>query len=179
MNTGQMMLTLGAMLLLSFLILRVNSTQLLSQETITDSKLGIVALTIANSYMDFAKRRVFDTVIADSIFNDPTVAMCTAPNALGPEIGENYPNFDDIDDFNLWDPALSRFITVPDTTTLSSATDPNLFTEFFVTSSVYYVPESDFETKANIRTLFKRIDVRVWTEQMKDTLVYSSIATIW
>lgn len=80
--------------------------------------------------MDFAKRRVFDTVIADSIFNDPTVAMCTAPNALGPEIGENYPNFDDIDDFNLWDPALSRFITVPDTTTLSSATDPNLFTEF-------------------------------------------------
>lgn len=48
-----------------------------------------------------------------------------------------------------------------------------------MTSSVYYVPESDFETKANIRTLFKRIDVRVWTEQMKDTLVYSSIATIW
>ena len=55
MNTGQMMMTLGAMMLLSFLVLRVNSSQVVAQGTITDSKLGIVALTVANTYVDCEK----------------------------------------------------------------------------------------------------------------------------
>jgi hypothetical protein len=179
MNTGQMMITIGAMMLLSFLILRVNSTQVVSQGTIVDSKLGIVALTVANTYVDFAKRQVFDFAVIDSTLSSVDLADLKSPGNLGPEGGEVYPFFDDLDDFNLWDPALGRNIVITDTTTLASSTNAGLFTPFFVTSKVYYVSESNLDLKVNTRTWYKRLDVFVWTVGNSDTIKYSSISTMW
>lgn len=166
-------------MLLSFLILRVNSTQVISQDAIVDSKLGIVALTIANTYVDFAKRQVYDSSILDTTISIVELADLKAPNNLGPEGGEVYPFFNDLDDFNLWDPALGRNIVVRDTTTLANSTDARLFTPFFITSKIYYVSESDLNAKVNIRTWYKRLDVFVWTGGSRDTIKYSSISTMW
>lgn len=41
------------------------------------------------------------------------------------------------------------------------------------------LPESDFETKANIDAVETLLPMSEYQQQMKDTLVYSSIATIW
>jgi hypothetical protein len=179
MNTGQMMLTIGAMMLLSFLILRVNSSQVLSNGTIIDSKLGIVGLTVANTYLDFAKRQVYDRAIRDSTISAPGLTDFTLPNILGPESGEVYPNFNDVDDFNLWDPSQNRYIIITDTTTLANATNTSMYTKFYITSSVFYVDQPNFDTKLNIRTWFKKISVKVWADGMVDTIKYSSIATTW
>jgi len=179
MNTGQMMITIGAMMLLSFLILRVNSSQVTSQGAIVDSKLGIVALTIANTYVDFAKRQVYDFAVLDSTLSSVELTDLKAPNNLGPEGGEVYPAFNDLDDFNLWDPALGRNIVITDTTTLANSTDTKLFTPFFITSQVYYVSEANLNAKVNFRTWYKRLDVFVWTNGSTDTIKYSSISTMW
>jgi hypothetical protein len=179
MNTGQMMMTLGAMMLLSFLVLRVNSSQVVTQGTITDSKLGIVALTVANTYVDFAKKQVYDYAVIDSTLSSVELADLKSPGSLGPESGEVYPNFDDLDDFNLWDPAQGRYIVITDTTTLASSTNTGLFTPFFITSKVYYVNESNVDVKVSSRTWYKRLDVFVWTIGMEDTIKYSSISTMW
>ncbi len=166
-------------MLLSFLILRVNSSQAVSQGTIVDSKLGIVALTVANSYVDFAKRQVYDFAVIDSTLSSVDLADLKSPGNLGPETGEVYPFFDDLDDFNLWDPALGRNIVITDTTTLASSTNSGLFTPFFVTSKVYYVNESNLDVKVGVRTWYKRLDVFVWTAGSTDTIKYSSISTMW
>ena len=47
MNTGQMLLTLGALVILSLLTLRVNSSQLSTQDTMQNSKFGILAVSVA------------------------------------------------------------------------------------------------------------------------------------
>lgn len=179
MNTGQMMLTIGAMMLLTFLILRVNSTQLMSQGTIVDSKLGIVALTIANTYVDYAKRQVYDKAVFDGTISIVGLNDLTEPSSLGPESGEVYPLLNDIDDFNLWDPALGRNIVITDTSSLSNSTNTSLYTPFYITSKVYYVDISNLNQKVSVKTWFKRLDVYVWTDGLQDTLKYSSISTIW
>ena len=181
MGTGQMMLTIGAMMLLSFLVLRVNSTSVISQGTIVESKLGIVGLTVANTYVDYAKRQVYDKAVFDSTISIVTLASLTAPGSLGPESGEVYPNFNDFDDLNLWDPAVGRNIVITDTTTLASSTNPGLFTPIYITSRVYYVDISNLDVKVNTKSWFKRLDVYVWTDNNNktDTLRYSTISTIW
>lgn len=179
MNTGQMMMTLGAMILLSFLILRVNSSQVNSHGTIVDSKLGIVGITVANTYVDFAKRQVLDEVIRDSTVTVSSYADFTNPSQLGPESGEVYPDFDDVDDFNLWDPSQGREIIITDTTTLANSTNLSQNTPFYITSEVYYVDQPNFDTKVNYKTWFKRLVVKVWADGMIDTITYSSISTFW
>lgn len=173
------MITIGAMMLLSLLILRVNSSQVVSYNTITDSKLGIIGITIANAYVDYAKKRVFDRIIADTTQTyGGTLAELTPAGSLGPE-SEIYPNFNDFDDFNLYDPALGRYQIIPDSTSLTNSTIPGLYTKFYIASHVYYVDQTDFKTKKGIPTWFKRIDVSVWTDGMTDTIKCSSISTSW
>jgi hypothetical protein len=179
MNTGQMMLTVGAMVLLSIMVLRVNSSQMTSYGTIVDSKLGIVGLTVANTYVDFAKRQVYDKAVRDSTISGLSLADLTAPSSLGFESGEVYPNFDDIDDFDLWDPNHGVSIIITDTTTLASATHASVYTPFYITSQVYYVDQPNFDTKVNYKTWFKRLVVKVWADGMIDTIKYSSISTTW
>ena len=52
MNTGQMMITLGAVLLLSTIVLRVNSSQLSTQDSMQNTKFGILAISLATSVID-------------------------------------------------------------------------------------------------------------------------------
>jgi hypothetical protein len=60
MNTGQMMLTLLALILLSLLTLRVNSSQLSTQDTMQNSKFGVLAVSVASSIMEEASEKAFD-----------------------------------------------------------------------------------------------------------------------
>lgn len=179
MNTGQMMLTLGAIMLLSFLILRVNSSQILAQGTMVDSKLGLVGLTVANTYIDFAKRQVFDKASLDASIMVVKKSDLTAPGDLGPETGEIYPAFDDLDDFNLQ----KYNIIITDTTVLVDKNNPSSYTPFYITSRVYYVNDDkanpNLNSVVNTRTWYKRLDVLVWATGLNDTIKSSSISSIW
>ncbi|HEY6905873.1 MAG TPA: hypothetical protein VI230_00310, partial [Ignavibacteriaceae bacterium] len=60
MNTGQMLFAIGALTLLSFIVLRVNSNILYSDIVLQDSKDGILANSVGVSLMEKATRKFFD-----------------------------------------------------------------------------------------------------------------------
>lgn len=172
MNTGQMMLALGAVILLSFLILRFNGTTFTAQEMTMDSKMGILAISVANSYIDVAKKKAFDEVVMDT--TKPTILLSDLTSSLGKEPGEVYPDFDDFDDYNL---AAGEVIV--DTTTLINPSKSASPTPFYITSRVYYVTIANPNTPAMIKTWNKRLDVKVWCDGLVDTIRMSTISSMW
>lgn len=96
MNTGQTLFAIGAMLLLSLTVLRINNNILLTDSMLIDSKYGIIANSIATSLIESATEKFFDANTKEG----PCLltALTYPPNK---ESGETNPsNFDDFDDFN-------------------------------------------------------------------------------
>ena len=62
MNTGQMLLTIGAMLLLSTLVLKVNTTNMTTDSVRAEAQYGVLATSIITSFMEEAKGLAFDSV---------------------------------------------------------------------------------------------------------------------
>jgi hypothetical protein len=104
MTTGQMLITVAAMLLLSLLILRVGSTTIVNQDSMQTSKFGVLAVSIAASILEEATMKSFD----ENANTDPrtyfsNVNELTLNGSLGLDAGENPDStktFDDFDDFN-------------------------------------------------------------------------------
>jgi hypothetical protein len=171
MNTGQSILTIGAMLLLSVLVLRVNRTLLYSGGTVSTSKLGIIAISLAQSRLEEIKSKAFDENSVSASVSATTTF--TLPAKLGPETGEVYPNFDDIDDYN----GFTRTDTVQ--------IDPNVAkigsnVEYFYEScSVVYVNSATPDVASNAQTWNKKIMVNVAHKQMTDTIKVSTVFSYW
>lgn len=165
------MLSLGAVILLSFLILRFNGTTMTAQEMTMDSKMGILAVSVANSYIDVAKRLAYDEVVMDTL--KPTITLSDLTSNLGPEPGEVYPDFDDFDDYNL------KGAVIVDTTTLINPSKSSKPTPFYITSRVYYVTTANPDMPSMVKTWNKRMDVKVWTEGLIDTIRVSIISSMW
>ena len=98
MNTGQMMITLGALALLSLVILRVNNGFLNTSSILLDSKLGVLATSIGTSIIEEATGKAFDEATVDNSVS--SLSSLSSPTDLKKDSGEDYPNFDDFDDFN-------------------------------------------------------------------------------
>lgn len=104
MSTGQMLITVVAMLLLSLLILRVGSSTIVNQESMQNSKFGVVAVSIATSILEEATMKSFD----ENANTDPrtyfgNVNELTVTGAFGIDAGEiadSIETFDDFDDFH-------------------------------------------------------------------------------
>ncbi len=166
MNTGQMLLTIGAMILLSTLILRVNNNFATNTNTVYDSKFVILATSVGASVIEEAMGKAFD----ESSVNAPisNLASLTAPNSLGAESGEVYPNFDDIDDYNGY--------TKVDSTMPSAVFD--------IKCSVVYVNPNTPDVTSGSATWTKKISVIVYADKnstslMQDTVRLSSLFSYW
>ena len=166
MNTGQMMITLGALALLSLVILRVNNGFLNTSSILLDSKLGVLATSIATSMIEEATGKAFDlSTVSNSV---ESLTSLTAPSSLGPG-SETYPNFDDFDDFNGLE-IIDKSIPAA---------------EFHVNCDVVYVSDTDLDGKSSIRTWTKKITVRVSSpsmydyEENPDTVVMSALYSYW
>jgi len=168
MNTGQTMLAMGAMMLLSFLVLRFNSVHLTSAQSSYNAKFGIVATSLANSLIEEAKDKAFDKVALDTTIaiNSPTVFSTT----LGPD-GETYPNFNDFDDYNNLVFYDDKSLTNPQTGAASV---------FEIRAKVNYVDDTtDPLTITNTKTYHKQIVVSVFNPSMLDTVKVSTIYSYW
>ena len=166
MNTGQMLLTIGAMILLSTLILRVNNNFAGNTATVYDSKFAILATSVGASVIEEAMGKAFDENTASgpaSQFSD-----LTAPNKLGPDGSESYPNFNDFDDYNGY--------TKVDSTMPSAVFD--------IQCTVCYVYPNNPNVAANTATWTKKISVIVYADKnstslMTDTVRLSSLFSYW
>lgn len=168
MNTGQTMLAMGAMMLLSFLVLRFNSIHLTSAQASYNSKFGIVATSLANSLIEEAKDKAYDAVALDTnIVIDNASDFSTT---LGKETGEVYPDFDDFDDYNnlLYIDSLS--LRNPQT---------GAGTKFEIRSIVEYVTDTTPDIKSASKQYHKKITVSVFSSAMMDTVKLSTVFSFW
>jgi len=161
MNTGQMMLTIGAMVLLSTLMLRINTNNLQTDSVRAEAQYGVLATSIITSIMEQAKSLAFDAKTDSNSIT--SVNDLTPADELGPGFGETFDNFNDFDDYNGY--------TRVDSTMPSAV--------FNVSCKVYYVHKSNLKEKYNNRTWHKAITVNVSSPFMEDSISQSSIYSYW
>ncbi|MFH1008010.1 MAG: hypothetical protein V1800_11005, partial [Candidatus Latescibacterota bacterium] len=142
MNTGQMLLVLGAMVLLSSLVLSVNRSVLENTDMVAQAGYRIAATALGQALIEEAGAKAFDEEVVGT---PPTglPAGFTAPGTLGTDLGESYPGFDDVDDFQGFE---------SDVITADSV-------GYHLSVQVGYVDSDDPDTVVPSRTFFKKMDV--------------------
>lgn len=174
MNTGQMLLTIGAIFLLSTVILTVNRGFLTTNTTMIDNRYGIMASSLATSMIERAMSKAFDhNTDTNSV---SSLSSLTLPNNLGLEAGEsrNNPNLlNDFDDYNCYssNPLIDTLILDPN--------DPSKKIFFQTFCNVFYIDENNPNNPSSSRTWHKRMNVRVISSAMIDTIKMSTIYSYW
>lgn len=149
MNTGQTLFVLGAFALLSTLLLNFYSLLANSNDVVANGQDGILATTLATSYVEIAQGLAFDNITDTSDLAIGNPNMLTPVVSLGPEnpsevgIG-SFNDFDDFNNFSLEQEA--------------SGTNRRFKTLF----KVYYVEPTNVNVPAASRTFVKRMDLKTW-----------------
>ncbi len=160
MNTGQIILTVGAMMLFSFIVISFGDLQsnfttisLMNESIVTGSG-------ICQSIVDEINAKSFDeTTVGGAI----TVKEgLTVSASLGPDGGEtNYLLYDDVDDFD------------NHARTVSS----ERLGDFVATVTVSYVNFDTPDTESMTRSFYKKVSVEVTTDLLDGTITQTSVVS--
>ena len=161
MNTGQSLVTLAALMLLSVTVLRVNSNLLSTDSVLMDTKFGVLAVSLGTSIIEEANKKAFDLAGSDDAITN--LSLLTSPGSLGPSSGEIYPDFNDFDDYH---GLIKRVDNMP-----SAIYDLHC--------KVYYINPANPNVNANVKTWHKKIEVEVTSPNMADTIRISSVFSYW
>lgn len=165
MNSSQMMITLAAMMLLAIVILRVNNSFLSTSDLLLQSKYNVIAISLATSIVEEANSKAFDQNTDSSAVT--SLGSLTVPGLLGPELSEFRAIYNDFDDFNNF--------SVVDTFVVDSL----ILGVFNIDCDVDYVTTGDPNTPNLNATWHKRLNVRVSSQGMNDTVTMSTIYSYW
>ncbi|MCW8809868.1 MAG: hypothetical protein OQJ93_11560 [Ignavibacteriaceae bacterium] len=161
MNTGQMIMSMGAMILLSTIVLRVNTLNLTNESIRDDAQYGVLATSIASSIIEEAQSKAFD----ENTDTNSVSSLTKLSDVLGPESGETEATFNDFDDYNGF--------TKRDSSMPSAV--------FNIYCEVVYVDPTDLGGFSTSRTWNKKINVMITSPFATDTLILktSSIFSYW
>jgi len=98
MNTGQTLLTICALALLSLAIFNVNKMLIHSDYTLAENRYRLEALSLLTSYIEQASQHYFDEASTDTT-TGKTINDFVLPAQLGFD-GNDYGVIDDFDDFH-------------------------------------------------------------------------------
>lgn len=184
MNTGQMIITMAAMILLSTVILSVNKNALNTTSSMAENKYQILGISLGTALIEEAFSKSFDASTA----RDPITGKAeqadsysdlTDYNSLGPSYTERKRrNFNDFDDYNGYvDSASNASID----SLSSEMRNDDIAAIFKVESKVYYVdPATDNKLrKVNKRTWHKRMDVFVTSKFLGEGLDTIKLSKIY
>jgi hypothetical protein len=158
MNTGQMMLTIGALGLLSFAILNLNWSLSENDVSLAQNRYRLEALSLINSFVEQATMYFFDEASTDTLSAKQLLDF-TQPNFLGKEANDS-SEIDDFDDYN------------NDTTMVTGLSS----VQYKVWFKVDYVTLSgDSLITSPNRTYHKRMRVFV-TDNYPDPLLYRNVS---
>lgn len=164
MNTGKILLTLAAMVIMTRIIGNVNNNLLIVQDVTITSKLQVLATSICTSIIEEASNKAFD----EKTDTMAVYSVNSLSTTLGKEAGEVYPNFDDFDDYN-------NFTKVENS--LPAAT-------FYIKCRVDYVNPTTPNQISSTPTFHKRLTVNVTSPSMRlnnvqDTIRMSTVFSYW
>ncbi len=172
MNTGQMLITIGAIFLLSMVILNINRGLITTNTTMIDNRYGILGVSLATSTIEKATGKAFDEN-TDSVSVN-SVNSLTNVNQLGLDNSESRNNPDGFNDFDDYD----CYRTNPKVDSLEfEGTGRKIL--FHTYCRVDYVSSSNPNTRINQRGWHKRIIVSVISPGMTDTIKMSSVYGYW
>ncbi|MEW6195715.1 MAG: hypothetical protein AB1521_11230 [Bacteroidota bacterium] len=182
MNTGQMLITIGAVFLLALVILRVNTNFFSTQSVLYNTQFGVMAVSLGTSVMEEAGSKAFDQ--ATDTTSVSNVLNLTAAGSLGPDAGEVYPNFDDFDDFD----GFSKIVS-PDSASIIrfygfgypayKQIDTSLKSAIYkIDCVVDYVNPTTPDVAVTSQRWHKRLRVTITSPQFHDTLSYASRDTL-
>lgn len=170
MGTGQMMLTIGAMFLLSLTILNVNRAVYNTNSTMAESRFNILAVSVATSILEDASGLAFDENTVTAAVT--STSSLTAATSFGINSGESASNpngFDDFDDYNVYK-------TTPKADTIQIA-GTNKKVIFHSLCKVDYVMENNLSTTSASKTWHKRIQLRVYCPEIRDPVTLKTDTT--
>jgi hypothetical protein len=148
MSTGQTILSIGAFMFLTTILLNFYRVAAETGDTIASGQDGILATTIAASYAEIAQGLAFDEVTDTTNAALASPSVLTSSSALGAEAGEDSIGlFNDFDDFN------GKFYDKP-----ATGTNRTYRTQF----TVSYVNPDNINQKSSVRTFVKRMDLKTW-----------------
>jgi len=175
MNTGQMLLSLGALIFLSTIVLRFNRAVLTSDEVMYNSKFNVLAASLCTSLIEEARGKAFDQE-TDSAAVTKVDQLSTT---LGPDFGETYETFNDFDDFNDFGETYETFNDFDDFNGFVKVDSTMPSAVFYVTSKVTYVEANNILNILTKRSWHKMITVTVMSSSMKDPVQMSSTFSYW
>jgi len=161
-STGQQMLVLGALILISSFILRVNTTKTSQIKSTITNQAIITATSIAQSLMEQIQSESFDQKTVSTAVTIPD--SLTSPALLGPEAGEtNILKFNDIDDYN-------NYI---ETDTMG------ILGIYNIKSKVSYCTKMNPDITSSVSTFSKRVDISIYNKFLIDTLKISKVISYY
>jgi len=160
MGTGQMLLTIGAIVLLGSIIVTTNRGINNSSQVVMTTAMGIDAVSLATSTIEKAQESAFDRATMDSTWTVSTSKLAS-PSILGKRsatdtIGDYY------DQFNGWGP------NGPGPTSCLLDSDSLATGWYMVKTQVHYVTRNYLTGKVDTTTASatwsKQLDVWVWNK---------------
>lgn len=159
MNTGQIMLTIGAMTLLSLTTIRVNTHFVNSGVSLDETKFSVLAVSLASSLLEEANSKAFDENTTEN-----AVTSTYSLSAIGKDYGELTSDaFDDCDDYHNYRDSV---VNIPSA-------------KFYIKCLVNYVNETTPDVSSSTATWHKKITVLVTSPSMTDTVRMSTIFSYW
>ena len=154
MGTGQMLLSVGAMVLLSTTLLNYNQSNVDSNLTLLESKYSLLAISLANSLIEEATGKPFDSATTSG-----AVSSTSQLSTIGKSANESYPDFDDFDDYD--DLEITE-------TSLPAA-------EFNIRCKVDYVNPTNPNVPAGGKTWHKKITIFISSHALSNTVEMSQV----
>jgi hypothetical protein len=172
MGTGQMMLTLAAFMLLGTVILSVNTGLMQVNTTMNNSRVDVMAISLATSIMEDATSLAFDeSTVSAAIISTTPLTVYTSLGLDGTESRNNPVGFDDFDDYNCY-----RTVAKLDTVIVPGTTKKFIFNTF---CAVDYVDLNNPDNVLTTKQYHKRLKLRVFTPGMSDTVRMSTVYSYW
>lgn len=160
MGSTQQILSAGALVILTLLILTATKDSNIRYETKYSTDAITIGTSVGQTILGQIQSMAFDELTIGAKITDSD-SLTTSFN-LGSELGEYTSSlYDDIDDFNNY-------------SKVDSSHDIGKFT---IDVSVYYVHSSYPETKSSMRTFCKKIDVSVNNDYLPTPVQLSQIVS--
>ncbi len=154
MGTGQMLITIGAIILLGTVILNTNRGISNSTQVLLRTNFGLESISYCSSTIDEAESLPFDQSVINGVAIDTAVNQLTTPANLGEEsaTGDSLNDFDDYNGHKISDGGKGYRI---DSTQLGTGWYKRW-------TQIKYVNFGDLSVNTTNATWIKRLDVKVW-----------------
>ena len=160
MNNIQSFLAMGAMMILAILSLNFNSTVLQTSTSDFENKVYLTAFSLAQNLLEEIKEKSFDRATVQFPTSNPE--SLTPADSLGPEAGEVYPYFNDIDDFN----------------NFKDTTAAPYFETYYISCVIQYVNGNSPDEVSDTQTFYKKATVTVSSPFAHYSISLSAIYTL-